>query len=806
MNSPRCTFAAALSALLLSSSLALSQVSTRITNLFPLEGYIRAPLTLRFELVQGEQIENVFLVYRPFGENEYRRMEAELLGNNGTVTIPSRDVVPPFIECYFVLALRSGTLETYPLSESRTPFTVPPGRTLQLLVKEVGETDREVVFLSPEPGERLAADEVVISVSLLRADTVVVKRATQILLDGVDVTQRAVLSEDILVLVPSNTGMQLSPGNHRVTVRLFNRSGTIHRSGSLTFAVTGGGQIVSTAPSEFQYGMSVQLESRHEDVSSLGTWYNRGNLRLNGRIQDWRFLASTFVTSDESSDRQPQNRYFIGVESPYIRAGYGDTYPTFPSLVLNGKRVRGLNSSLRLGVFNVDLALGKTNRAIEGSLLRTFPVDSFAVEYARDSTAAYAQINDSTFGKFSYGTYARNLFAIRPSFGSGETWQLGFTWLKSKDDVQSISYGTRPQENVVLGSDFLVRVDDGRIELRGEGAFSAFNSDISKGDFTDADIERLFPNDIETVKEARDKLKAFITVNENLRPLSLKKLATLAYETSLGLNYFNNSLKFTSLYRGSDYTSFGQTFIRKDIKGFNLSDRVALAENQVFATLGYERLQDNTTDTKIATTTFTNFNIAISYYPRIAIPSFTLGYARYASDNGIAVGGSDSLNAIDDATDRLFLQSNYTFEAGAQHSLSANVSTSFRDDNSVRQYDVKNVVIALGFTTRYSFPLQTSLDVAANLNKLPTLAGASLSQNLDYTTITAKARYAILQDALVFSTSVGPTFGDFQRTVLDLGTDWRALPAMMFTLQFTYFNNDNGTNDTIWSLQYRYDL
>ncbi len=91
----------------------------------------------------------------------------------------------------------------------------------------------------------------------------------------------------------------------------------------------------------------------------------------------------------------------------------------------------------------------------------------------------------------------------------------------------------------------------------------------------------------------------------------------------LRLNYFDNVLKLSYIFRGNDYMSFGQTYLRKDIRGFNIMDRVRLFENRIFATLGYERLHDNTDSTKVATTNFTNYNLAVSYVPQPGLPSFT---------------------------------------------------------------------------------------------------------------------------------------------------------------------------------------
>ncbi len=320
-------------------SIMIAQVSTSITSVSPSDAVSETPLSIRAELQNGESVERVYFVYRPFGESEWTHKEMDLLGNTATVKIPADDVRPPFVEFYFVLALRSGAREAYPLSDSPDPFSTPPSKTLQLPVVNK-EDDVQAVFLSPDQSESFAPSDVLISVSLLRADSIVVRRATQILLDGADVTQYAVRSDDMLVYVPDNHGVLLKPGRHRVTVRLYNRQGNLHRQVSASFYVLEDGVQKAHEQQPFRYAGTLDLELRHEKVSNAGTWYNRGGLRFTGSQGDWRFNANAFLTSEEDRNRQPQNRYYAALESHWLLARYGDSYPNFPNLILNGKRVR----------------------------------------------------------------------------------------------------------------------------------------------------------------------------------------------------------------------------------------------------------------------------------------------------------------------------------------------------------------------------------------------------------------------------------------------------------------------------------
>lgn len=779
-----------------------AQVSTRVVGVSPAEAPPGAPVGITVELQQAASIERVLFLYRPFGTSLYRTLVLELLGNRATGLLPADALIPPAVEYYIVLRDRSGSLETYPQTEAANPIATPPQNTRRLQVTSGPARTPQVVFLSPEPAALVAPEDVMVSVSLYRTDSTIARRSTKILIDETDVSASAVFSDDIIVFIPSNTGMMLAPGTHTVTVQLFERNGSPAASSSILFSVPGEVPIrLSEARGrKFIYDASFTAETRHEEVGSAGEWYNRAGLQFKGDYGNLRVTSNLFVTSEEKSYRQPQNRYFISGELPWIKVGLGDTYPDFPSLILSGVRVRGISSALRLGYVNVDVAYGSTVRAIDGAELGRLPIDSLALAQQRYPFASYAQINPTTWGVYDYGTYSRSLFALRPSFGSGETWQFGLTWLSSKDDMGSIRYGIRPQENIVLGTDFIAKFDESRLQINGQLAFSAYNNDISSGTFTDAYIDSVYPNNASTIKSVRDILSPFITVNDNIRPLSVSKLATAAGEVGVGLNYFDNAFRFTYLYRGNDYNSFGQTFLRTDVQGFNLVDRVRLLQSQLFATVGFERLQDNTANTKAATTTFTNLNVALSYYPIPKIPNVTIGYSRYHNDNGLL---TDTLTAIQDVTNRVYVQSSYDFEAAARHTAMFTISASKREDSSPRRLNVNNLMTSLGIGTRYRIPLQTDFSAALNLNDLPTGTPGE-TRRFNYTTLMAHARYTPVRDILSVMATVSPSFGDFERTTFDLGIEWFVFPPMSLLLQFSYFKNVGAPNEDFVSLRYRY--
>ena len=781
-----------------------AQVSFGVSSINHSDPVPGQPLLIQASLHEPSAYERLYLRYRTFSSSEFSTLEMDLTGSSATGRIPGEMVSPPFIEYYLILIRTDGSVETNPPGDAGDPFISPPGGILQIQVRDP-RNQFGVVFLSPERTGRLDPDEVVIAATLLRADSAIVKTATRLWLDGIDVTEYAVMTDDLLVLVPENAGMTLSGGKHVAIIRLFDIAGVLVAQAIHEFRVSGPGLAMVAPPEGPTLTGSALAESRHESIAKAGAWYNRADVRLRGRMEDWSVVANLFLTSDEKSDRQPQNRYYGGIESSWLQLGYGDSYPVFPSLIMNGMRIRGFTGRVQAGPQIFMAVAGEVSRPVDGSLLLSIPVDSLAIEQQKDPTAPYAPIDAFTWGKFAYGTYQRDLLVLRTETRLGTTGGIGITALKGKDDVGSILYGTRPQENIVVGLDFGGSFDSRRIELNAQGAFSAYNSDISSGTFSNEYIDSTFEDNASDVKYVKDVLGNFITVNDNLRPLSLEKLATVAYEAGLGLNYFNNAVSIKYIFRGSDYRSFGQTYIRTDVRGITAADRISMASNQILLSLGYERLQDNTSDFKAATTTFQNITAALSFYPRTPGPSITVGFAQFASNNGIGTTDADSLLSIDDEDNRVYLQSMYNFEFKAKHTASFNMSTSTRTDNSPRRLDVNNTTASLRLSSRYNIPLETGLDVALSYNSYPAVPGGPLLRN-DYTTISLNGLYRLMQNRLTLEARISPTLGDVQRTVWDASAHYAFTPNLSAQMRFSYFVNKGISDDTIWRTTLRYDL
>lgn len=814
---------------------AYAQVSPYVVEVKLPPASEQSPLTITVQLTQNTQIQQVLLHYRQFGETEYKQLEMTLSGQMAVATIPEKAVTPPYIEYY--VELRLVGVSTPAMFPSENPESNP----LKIDVKGVDLRDKEIRFMSPEPGETLTAEDLAVAISLMYTSDKVDRSKTKLYFDGADVSNEAVLSDDVLLFNPQNFDRSLTMGAHSISVELRDTSGQTYYTKNLSFTLSTGAAI-EEAQARFQYSGNGQLELRNEKLDTVSTGYQRADVFASGTYKSLIFGGNIHLTNEDKPDRQPQNRYLGTMQlADYLKLQIGDAYAAFPSLMVSGKRVRGITGSLKYSFFNLDVTYGKTTRAVEGILGQYLYYDTTATgvsaEAVRSKETFYIGKNaagdTSIYRQFSSGTYARNFFAVRPSFGSGENFQFGLTYVKAKDDMSSIAYGTYPRENVVGGADLLLAFDEQRVRWSSQAAFSLENKDISTGNFTDAEFDQYegvddttkTPAQREQAKKDADELKnlakigrTFITMNANLSPLNpVNGMPSLAYESELTLNYFNNYVRAFYFRRGISYTSYGNDFVQTDIAGINISDRIRLFDNKMLAGISYETKSNNTqNDAGKPTTTYNALNTSVTVFPGGIYPSLTVGYGLNTRKNPINLAvdttSNDSSYVANEATNRFFLATSYEFQMLLRHNLTASVSIASKTDNTFYKRNLNNLNLAVSVMTTYTFPLQTTVSLIVSQNKAyqaikDTASGRYLAQTTEipfsYSTISLNARYRLFNDKLNVLATVAPSFGDFKRLLIQAGAEYQVFRNHTIVGQLDYMNNSSISNDVIASIIYR---
>ncbi len=759
------------------------------------------PLAVRASVKSLADISEALLFYKNGESTDFQQVEMAFDESSMTLngTVPARGALAPYVEVYIRIMMRNGTVETYPAKN-------PTENPVRIAVKS-SEGSRNILIISPERDKAALRDNFLIAASMLYAPESVDRKKTRLFLDGTDITADAVVSGDIIVYSPAKMPERISPGRHVARVVLYNSGGTERGSLSWGFNILSSGK--GGAEQGFTYRGTGRVEFRNETLNDNSVWYNRGDLNFGSGVFGASLGANFHLTSEEKAYRQPQDRYGLYAATSWLRLNFGDSYPAFSNLVMNGLRVRGISGKLDAGFLRVEAAYGQTVRGIDGRYLDTTVVT--ATSPIQLTGASYVRLNDSTFVNANYGTYSRNLLAVRPSFGFGSNARLGFTYLKSADAISSITLGNSPAQNLVLGSDFSANFDRQRINFIAEAAISALNQNTAPGNRSIADIDSITHSDAgEQINRVipLSTLEQFMTINEYLIPLDPRRLSSLAWDVGLSLNYFSTFARVGYVYRGPDYNSFGQPFIRTDIRGVNFFLRPRLMNNQILLSLSCESLFDNLQHNKFATTNYVNSNISASYFPMADLPNITVGFSQYANSNTLS---PDSAYSVDNVTNRYFIESSYRFKLLVRHNLSAGFGISRRNDRVLLGTDLNNFNVSCLLNSDCgTIPLRTTVGFNINGNKTAQKDTSAMMiiqniQTFNYTFITLGATYGLLNDWLSIGVNYTPTFGAFYRNSYTVTSTYRLANAQSLNLSLNYFGT-GGYNDFVGYLVYDIDF
>jgi hypothetical protein len=772
----------------------ISKSISSITNTPPLQN---SELTFNIDLFQSNMISRIVFFYKPFGGSDFKSREAVLSGAKAVIVIPKEDVKPPELEYYVTIEFKDGSSESYPLDYQKT--NVPVNLKIDFSFPE----DDDVILLSPEPGFRSSSAELLFSISLLHASSEVQKDSTKIFIDNFNVTDRALLMGDLINYCPDNFEPKIQSGVHTLKVVLYDTLNREFHTFRSNFTIISEDE-ASIEKTQLFYHLDATGEIRNENISARNTFYNNLGVNFTGELSDWKMSAGIYLTSEDKSYLQPYNRYSLSIQNNFAQLAVGDIMPRFPSLILDGKRVRGVYGDVKAGSVEVKSVYGEVTRGTDGRLLQMFT--------ASDAPLSSDVINIDSLkygyskGQVVLGAYKRDLLAVRASIGSENSFIWGLSYLHAKDQISSIEFGSAPKENLVLGTDFSWSLDNNNIVLAAQGAFSLNNNDISTGALSDELIDSLFKKDgglnadPQKVKDIKKIFGKFITVNQYISPLNPAQLPTLAAESSISINYLANSLKASYIYRGNDFQSFGQQYTRTDVAGLNLSDRARLLSDKIFLSVSYEDLRDNLQNTKFATTNYKTFNSSISVFPRNEYPNVVFGYNRYNNDNNLVTTDTNKMNYIvNDVTNRYYTQISYDFQLGVKQQASLSYSISNRDDNSPANYDVNNTAVFMQLNSFWDQGYNTFVNISVNNSKIK-------EYELNYTGFSIGGSRSFLEKKLDISADINPIFGDLKRVAYELSAQYSAYTNLMFTLQFRFLTYPNQPNDIIAGLTTHFGL
>lgn len=748
------------------------------------------------------------LLYRQRGFQSYN--EISMIESSGlwSATIPANEVTDAGVEYLIIADLEGGGQIAFP---EANPYEQPV--FLATLIEKTAEIEEaagapgavegtNMIVLSPEPNSRTRANEVLIAVSLFYTENLDIS-SVSIFLNGIDVTDKSILSDDLITYAPDN----LEPGIKTVIIESADISGEPLKPLQWDFTVAREGERVE---SKFKINGRGFVDTRSDKIQGKTDDVLTSRLSFRGSYDFVNFNGSGYITSKEDRLLQPKNRFMFGMRTNWLDVKFGDINPNLTPLTIYGKRIRGAESKLELGFFNLHTVFGQLEREIPAEI-STITESFIDADSSESYTSGEIFTDTNKSGSWEAvgdvirsGTYRRNLFAIRPSFGPSRRVQWGFTFARARnldrigtnltldgiansrtrtrfdyvfktatgEDSVFVDLGKTPQDNMIIGSDLFIGFNNNRIIFNGEVAFSLLARDISDGAFTKAELDTLLDDNLDGKIDGTKilinpkTLERLFIINQSMIPLDPRGLNSLSYNAGFKFSFFKQFIRTSYRYVGAEYNSLANPFIRKDFKGFNVSDRIRLMNNKLIVNLRFERIENNLADNKETTTVTTSFDGGLSIYPGRDMPRISLNVRNYVRDNGVdsifTETLKDSIDNVEIITkitrDNRELNSTvtstfsigYDLNAfGYKHSINLNVANSERTDDFRETRDSSYVIsensstsLSIVVNTRYDIPFKSQLQFLTNKNQS---AGAA---EFTYTVFGFGGEYLMLNEKL----------------------------------------------------------
>jgi hypothetical protein len=556
-----------------------------------------------------------------------------------------------------------------------------------------GLTAQTIQIFSPEPGERVLKNEVLIAASFFELGTIN-PADVRFYIDGQDLTGRAMIDADMLSYSPS----VMAPGQHEIRIFVKGAPGTAPITRTWTFEVAGKQRLSE------MYEVSGKVTSgfRYDKYEVEELAVGQVGFSLRGSFQEWlKFKTNVKLTTEEDPLIQPRNRFGFGLSlGRLLDLNVGDTNPRLSRFLVDGKRVRGVDANFKLGVINFHYIQGEINRAIQGSEAAD---ESYVVEkLALEGDTKVIELN-----RLGY-TFRQEVKAGRFSIGRGENFQWGLSLLKVRDDLNSVKTmlrnarvafendtlglkagvytygelldlattgeytvqlaertnwrGDAPQDNLVIGSDIGFYLDHKRILMEGEFAFSMLNTDIWDGAISKAQLDTLWDDstdnklgslDLDLIPIDPKDLENLFVINASMTPLSpidlrafgdsatvslgeaLISMPSLALRGRIKLNYFGHYLTAEYSQVGPEFFSLANPYLLNGNREFSISDKIKLFRNRLMVTVLYKYQDDDIATTVTNVTSQSTITTNLTYIPGPNLPTINLSFRLFGRDNGI---------------------------------------------------------------------------------------------------------------------------------------------------------------------------
>lgn len=643
-----------------------------------------------------EAIEAIFL-YKMNGQQSYNELEMEILGNTWTATIP---IIPDGdnIEYFFLLRQQDGSEIKFP---ENNPYilSVTPRIESESSLKDseaisTTQDKNNFLILSPDENDIVYSDAVLIMVSIYNIPDVDIS-SVHFYLDGEDVTTKAFITSDLVTFAPA----KVDPGFKRFTITASTNDGSTIAPLHQTISVISSEKSKLT---NFSYSVNgnsgISLDQVEDETLNIGLT----NLSIRGRWPWLKFKSRFKITTEESQFKQPKNRYSATFKTgKFLKVNLGDFTPSISPYTINGKRIRGIGTEWRLGWLKFQSVRGELERSTQGL-------------YDADKAYRVSNVFIDTTGRIVYEldrrgyTFKNNLTSYRFALNIRDKIIFGSTIMMVKNDINSVvrelpeasftispfidssidvmpldsgiftfsefqntvdgnnnlSYqlaekgwsGNKPQQNLVVGTDFRFSLNEQKFLLEGYWALSFLNKDIWDGAMTLAELDTLMGDsqdgqifgqmDTASLPNPAD-LEDYMTINMNMVPIipidinlietdpmkAVMNMPSVAYNLKLRTLYFGNLFEIQYSQVGPEFTSLANPYFPKNTREFSVIDKFWLFKRRLQTSFNYKVKTNDILETNTNPYNEQTTGINLNFMPGIDLPTAMYGHKNIIRTN-----------------------------------------------------------------------------------------------------------------------------------------------------------------------------
>ena len=667
----------------------------------------------------NREIDKASLMYKNINQTEYLSNEMNSIGNNNFQCIITDHFSNKLdINYFFIVEFKDGGMISHPIDNS---YLIDINNYQDDYWEDM-KSDKKIdlLVLSPLPGSIVEDDNIMIAASMFSVNYVDIDNVN-ILIDEEDITAKALITDNFL----SIPKLDLSPGNHKISINITNKFGIKYAPYNWSFTVKNK-EKKSIFNKNINQSLRYWSSYLHSNINENDIEHHNHNLIYNIDL-NWLKIRSNFkISSLENIYEQSKNRYSITLANETTKLDIGDFHPYFNNYILNGSRVRGFNFNTRIPLIpkylfaSVNFIKGELQRAIQGD-----PFDNSVYISEVDTSNNILTINRDNYA------FKREMIALKlgVDFRKKILWNINLfkakdninsvyatisnpqleiseeyidtqyadndnyldlindsTYVISYDDfnqgfiynVDSINYlndhwsGDKPKDNLIIGSELLFNLDEGKTVIHAEINLSMLNenlwnsiTEISQLDTlgTDTIQDGLFMGNSLEEAEMILKYNDFFELGFDQVPYfpydqdanildALLNMPSVIYEFDSKFNYGNHSVKYLYEKIGPQFNSLGNLYTQTNTLKRSLSDRMRFFDNRLYVYIDYTKqkegldlIDDNMTKTNTGT-----FNLSL--YPGANLPNINIGFSNRDRSNNAEVYSEedcqDSCIVLDD--------------------------------------------------------------------------------------------------------------------------------------------------------------